>query len=215
MVNYFSVKIWEWLEDRSFYKIFPDPKFQKIDKDLKSDYKWKNPYTISREYCQAMGEMDIHQYGETPLTTMNKIARALKLTKDDHIYEYGSGRGRSSFFLKHYFSSKVTGIEHNPVFVKRAQNLAKKHQIDIDFQEKDFRDVDPSDATVIYLYGTCLPDKVIYHLCDKFPKEAKIVTISYALCEYDRRFRVTQKLRVRFPWGDTDAYINQISRQTS
>lgn len=209
MVNYFSVKVWEWLEDRSFYKVFGDPKFQEIDKELKKAYFWKNPYTISREFYEAIGEKDVHQYGETPLTTMSKITRALKLSAEDHIYEYGAGRGRTSFYLSHFTNAKVTAIEHNPVFVEKAKLIAEKFSVPVEFLEKDFLDIEPDDATVIYLYGTCLPDKVIYDLCDKFKKGVKVVTISYALCEYDKRFSVKQKLRVRFPWGETEAYINQ------
>ena len=203
------MKVWEWLEDRSFHKIFSDPQFRKIDRSLKQQYLWKNPFTISREFYEAIGDRDVHQYGETPLTTMNKIARALKLSKDDHLYEYGSGRGRTSFFINHYFRSQVTGVERNPIFVERADKVAKQHNAGVTFLESDFLEVDPSDATAIYLYGTCLPDKVIYELCDKFPKGVKVATISYALCEYDRRFRVSEKLKVKFPWGETEAYINQ------
>ncbi len=209
MVNYIFVKLWEWLEDRSFRKVFSDSKFKEIDKDLKRAYLWKNPYTISREFYQAIGERDIYQYGETPLTTMSKIARSLKLTEEDHIFEYGAGRGRTSFFLNHFSDAKVTAIEHNPIFIERAKDIAQKHGLDITFLEKDFLDVDPKEASVIYLYGTCLPDRTIYQLCDKFQKGVKIVTISYALREYDRRFSIMQKLRVRFPWGDTEAFINQ------
>ena len=209
MVNYFAVKVWEWLEDRSFYKVFGDAKFRKIDRELQKAYFWKNPYTLSREFYEAIGETNVHQYGETPLTTMSKIARALKLGPEDHVYEYGAGRGRASFFLSHFTNAKISAVEHNPLFIRRARRIAEKFDLSIEFLEKDFLDITPDGATVIYLYGTCLSDRMIYDLCDKFNKGVKVVTISYALCEYDKRFSVKQKLRVRFPWGETEAYINQ------
>lgn len=207
--------MWEWCEDRSFHKIFGDERFNQLDRALKKAYFWKNPYKISREYCEAIGERDVHQYGETPLTTMGKIARGLHLTKKDHLYEYGCGRGRTVFFVRHFFGSRVTGIDRNPIFIERAQKIALDYHADVTFQEEDFLQVNPSDATAIYLYGTCLDDRIIYELCEKFPGGVKIATVSYALRDYDRRFHVKEKLQVDFPWGKTEAYINESSNDTS
>ena len=79
--------------------------------------------------------------------------------------------------------------------------------------EKPFKE-----ATVIYLYGTNLEEDFLRKLIQKFKllnsmtfktkTKTKIITISYALSEYDRSFKTQKEWEVVFPWGKTTAYLN-------
>ena len=80
----------------------------------------------------------------------------------------------------------------------------------------DFFDHHFEDATVIYLYGTCLEDGTIRKLIHKFSrlqKGAKIVTVSYPLTDYldgsqRSHFNVIHSFKVSFPWGIGDVYLH-------
>ena len=43
-----------------------------------------------------------------------------ELNREDHIIDFGSGKGRLSFFIDYYFQAKVTGIEMNEKFYNMA-----------------------------------------------------------------------------------------------
>ena len=208
MVSYFSIKAKEWLEERKFRQAFPDKEFQIIDKDLAFSYLLLNPYEISKNFLRKRGEMDIHQYGETPLLTMDLIARNANLSSKDHLYELGSGRGRTSFFLNYFYGCKVTGIEWIERFVEKGNKIAKKHCLEVVFQKANFLHSDLSLATVIYLYGTMLPDSIIFQLCKKIRKGTKVISVSYPLSDYDSKFEVIAQFTARFPWGEGEVYVN-------
>ena len=79
---------------RNCFLYWRDLQFAKIDLYLTMSYFFKSPYRISREFTN-----DEEPYGETPLHTMEVIAKAANLTKEDVVYELGFGRGRSCFWL--------------------------------------------------------------------------------------------------------------------
>ena len=88
-------------------------------------YLFHNPYRVSRKFLQKRGEEDIYQYGETPLKTMSHICQEAGITKDDHLFELGCGRGLAAFFIRECFGCKVTAIEQIPIFVRIAKQLNK------------------------------------------------------------------------------------------
>lgn len=180
----------------------------KIDLVLELLYLFHNPYQVSKNYLLWQGEEDIHQYGETPLETMRQMALAAGLTDKDHLFELGCGRGRTAFFLRKFFGCAVTGIEQIPLFVKKARQINKFFSLGITFRCEDFCESPLEDATVIYLYGTCLPDELIHKLCKRFSPHQRIISVSYPLSDYDPQFRILKKIEVTYPWGVTEAYIN-------
>jgi SAM-dependent methyltransferase len=209
LVSYLSIKAKNWWEERKFRRAFPDPGFQAIDQDLSFRYLWQNPYELSKRFLQKRGEIEVHQYGETPLLTMDLIAQKAKLSSKDHLYELGSGRGRTSFFLHYFYGCRVTGIEWIPKFVEKGNAIARKHYLlDVVFRNANFLYTDLSEATIIYLYGTMLPDSRVFQLCKKIPKGIKVVSVSYPLSDYDPKFQVTEQFTASFPWGKGEVYVN-------
>lgn len=209
MVNFLRVKIDEWKEEKRFFLAFSSQQFHRVDRALKNAYLLENPYRICRKYLQKEGVENIYQYGETPLRLMFVLAKFAELTSQDHFFELGAGRGRTSFFIHHFFKCKVTAIEKIPVFVKKARQIIERFSLHIDFIQDDFLYRDLSLATVIYLYGSSLDDAVIKKLCEKIPKGAKVITASYPLSDYSSRFVVLKTMRVCYPWGETEVYLNQ------
>lgn len=172
-------------------------------------YLWHNPYRVVKKFLQKKGVEDVHQYGETPLETIISIGRALNLKKNDHVFELGSGRGLAAFYLKIFFGCRVTAIEQIPLFVRKAKRINNLLKLDIEFRCEDFCESDLSNATAIYLFGTCLSDEIIEKICKKIRVKQKVVSISYPLSDYDPDFHLLKMFEVEYPWGKTEAYLNE------
>ncbi|AXI07786.1 SAM-dependent methyltransferase [Oceanobacillus zhaokaii] len=50
-----------------------------------------------------------------------------ELNREDHIIDFGSGKGRLSFFIDYYFHAKVTGIEMNEKFYNMAMKNRERY----------------------------------------------------------------------------------------
>ncbi len=172
-------------------------------------YFFHNPYRVSRKFLEKRGDEDVYQYGETPLKTIHKLCLEAGVANDDHLFELGAGRGKTAFYIRETFGCDVTAIEQIPLFVSKAKKLNKFLSLGVTFLCEDFCLADLSKATIIYLYGTCLSDELVYNLCKQFKTGQKIISISYPLSEYDAQFKVLKKIEVTYPWGQTDAYINE------
>lgn len=194
-------------------RYYSNLRFCKIDLSLLSTYLLNNPFVISKEFLKERGENNVYAYGETPLTTMDRIAKECRINSSDTVFELGSGRGRTCFWLNTFIGCKVVGIEYIPAFVTRANEIKSKFNVQgVEFRDENMLKSDLSEATVVYLYGTTLDDKAIVQLVKQFQKlkvGTKIITISYPVTDYapESTFEVMKRFPVSFPWGDTDAYL--------
>lgn len=193
------------------FKYYSNFKFVKCDLSLYMMYLFHNPYRISKRFLKKKGEEDIYAYGETPLTTLDKICRECRVRKEDCVFELGSGRGRTCFWLNSFIGCRVVGIEHIPEFVERANRIKRKLGLrDIEFRCEEMQNSELAGATVIYLYGTCLEEKIIDTLIEKFKtlaKGVKIITVSYPLSDYSSSFQTMKRFQGTFPWGVADVYL--------
>ncbi len=193
---------------------YPTARFAKIDLALLWSYLFNNPFRISKRFLEKAKAEDVYAYGETPLTTFEQVLKACDVKKSDVFYELGCGRGRTCFWANAFIECKTVGIEFIPEFVDKANKLVKQFDLkDIEFRCEDMVDSKMSDATVVYLYGTCLDDETIKKMEQKFsklPSGTKIVTVSYSLNSYapDRRYEVMKRFPARFTWGKGDVYLN-------
>lgn len=201
----------ERLAKRFFYW---KERFKEVDLKFSKIFSFQNPYRISRKYLQEKGEKEIHVYGETPLTTLRLIAEECGIKSSDFVIEMGCGRGRSCFFLSEYLGCKVHGIERIGKFVDTARKVAKEsHCQNISFANEDMAESDLGSASVIYLYGSSLSDEEISVLIKKFEKvspSTKIITVSYPLSDYSKKFNTSKKFSASFPWGDAVVYLNTL-----
>lgn len=188
------------------------PRFRKVDERFIEYYKGQNPFLIAKVYALENGWKDPYGYGETPLTTIDAIVQAANIRSDDHFYELGSGRGRPLFFVAEKYECQSTGIEIIPHFVKKARSIALECACpNVNFIKTSFDQVEYQDATIIYFYGTGMPDSLIEKLSDclyeTISKDCQIITISFPLTDYrPKKFRVKKSIEVEFEWGATTAY---------
>lgn len=198
---------------RVLYRYYRKKSFAKADGSLVLMYLFDNPFSISRRYFLHRSNSEEFTYGETPLTSLEKIAKEARLTSKDTVYELGCGRGRTCFWMQSFIGCKVVGIDLVPDFIQRAQRIQRKLKIEnIQFKTEDFLKSDLKNASVIYLYGTCLEDETIKHLISHFKQLApgtRIITVSYALSDYTDQpiFETMKRFPARFTWGEGDVYI--------
>jgi hypothetical protein len=194
---------------------YPHAHFAKIDTALLLSYLFSNPFHISKRFLIEKGEREVYTYGETPLTTMDLIARQCDITSQDVVFELGCGRGRTCFWLNQILGCSAVGIDYVPAFIEKAQKIKDRFQVQrVSFRLEDLFQANLKGATVIYLYGTCFSAAYIDLLIErlsKLPEGTKIITASYALTEFQpgAPFRIIKQFSVPFTWGETDVYLQE------
>lgn len=201
-----------WREERGVKRTYyVDETLKRSDRALQRAYFWKNPYRICRTFLQEQGHTEVHQYGETPLHTLEKIGQRVHLSAQDYLIDLGCGRGRGVLFLSHRFGCHAKGVDWVPTFVETAQRIAAKHNCKrVSFVQASAHESDLLGASAIYLYGTCMEREEILTLCKRFaqlPRGVRLITVSFPLCDYDSAFQVVERFPAAFPWGDTTVYI--------
>ena len=202
MLTFIRYRLGELLREYQIRKrYYNNPAFAKLDRALKKAYRFRNSFAIARKFHGTAC------YGETPLPILERLAKNCGLTKEDHIIELGAGRCRGALFLNSLLNCKVTAVEIVPTFVQ----IARKHAPQSVFvQEEDLLTCDLKNATCIYLYGTSLSGELIRKLCKKLRGHpAKIITVSYALKEYDTHFVTEKSWEEKFPWGRTKIVLQK------
>lgn len=108
--------------------------------------------------------------------TSKKTARAMcelaNLTKEDVIYELGSGDGTSLIIAAKEFGAQCVGIEIDPLryFISTLMIRIIRVSDKVTIKRKNFFDEDLSKATVVYAY---LVPKALNKLLPKFKSELK------------------------------------------
>lgn len=203
---------WDFIRTTCLY--YSDPLFRKVDFALLRSYWWNNPYVISRRFLEQKGESEVHAYGETPVSTIDLIARECRLTSSDTIYELGCGRGRGCFWLAICLKAQVIGIDFVPTFIETAKGLASRYVIkNLTFYCEDFLKASFDKATVYYLHGTCMPERDIICLMErlsKAPQGTRVITVSFSLSDYPagKLWKIDKCFKAPFSWGSTDVYLH-------
>ena len=122
---------------------------------------------MCRKYLQERGEKEIHTYGETPLTLLERIVKQFYISKEDLVVEMGSGRGRGALYLATHVGARVRAVDHHPIFCQKLKSMQVEG---LEVVEGDFLKADLQGASVIYLYGTMLFDEEIQELIARFKK---------------------------------------------
>ena len=93
-------------------------------------------------------------YVPTPPEVVDAMLRMAKVTKDDVIYDLGSGDGRIVIAAAKKYGATGVGIDINPTLVAEARENAEKEGVadKVTFIEGDLFKQDLSKATVVTLY---------------------------------------------------------------
>ncbi|MEK7451053.1 MAG: hypothetical protein AAB662_03910, partial [Patescibacteria group bacterium] len=133
--------------------------------------------------------------------TNSKTARAMcnlaKVTKNDVVYDLGSGDGTALIIAAKEFGAKGIGIEIDPLRYSISTLMIRiiRVQERVIIRRKNFFDEDLSPATVIFVY---LVPKTLNKLKPKFLKElrpgTRIVSFRYKmdlpLKSYDKNYNI-------------------------
>lgn len=207
-------RLFEWLRvllfyyTKNLYFVWTDFLFALL-------YLFKSPHRHSKQFQLKKGAKNPYTYGETPLTTLDRIAREGRIVSKDCVYELGCGSGRTCFWLAQFIGCRVFGIDYHPQFIQKA-NWIKNHvkELTIEFSLEDMFKTNLKRANVIYLYGTCLEDEEIQRLLLNFKQLApktRIITVSYPLTDFSEQgeYRILSTFKGRFPWGSAEIFINE------
>lgn len=193
---------------RTVIHFYPNINFAKADIALLSLYFFDNPFSISKRFHRLREDPEVYVYGETPIITLNKIAKEAQIKDTDTVYELGAGRGRAAFWFNRVIGCNTVAIEEIPDFVSRANQVIRKQNIqNLKFIHDDFIDADLSKGNVFYLYGIFLDDIAITKLANKLKDGDTVISVSYPLSDYSDKFRLVKHFPAKFTWGWGDVYI--------
>jgi 2-polyprenyl-3-methyl-5-hydroxy-6-metoxy-1,4-benzoquinol methylase len=93
-------------------------------------------------------------YVPTPEAVVEKMLELAKVTKDDVLYDLGSGDGRIPITAAQKFGTQGVGIEIRPDLVQEARKKAQQAGVSdrVQFLQQDLFETDFSKATVVTLY---------------------------------------------------------------
>ncbi len=93
-------------------------------------------------------------YVPTPQEVVDEMLTLAKVTKNDVIYDLGSGDGRIPITAAQKYGARGIGIDINPERIQEARENAQKAGVTklVEFRQQDLFKTDISKATVVTLY---------------------------------------------------------------
>ncbi|KPK33057.1 MAG: hypothetical protein AMS24_02345 [Chlamydiae bacterium SM23_39] len=206
---YFNVKILNFLDQIYIFQYYKNLKYCFLDIFFIFIYLFINPYKISKKFLFKKNKKNIYMYGETPIKTLKRIVEECDISSKDKLIDLGAGRLKTSFWLSNIVGCNILAIEQIPIFTKIAFFLKKIFMIkNVKIKNDDFLKIDYEEATIIYLYGTCLEDYEIKKISEKIKNNTKVISISYSLSHYfPKQYNLIKVFPVAFPWGETKCYF--------
>ena len=192
---------------------------RKVDLDLMKSYAIKDQFSVSIEESKIIfpNIREELTYGEAIWSSLKKVFDYIKPEKEMIFYDLGSGIGRVCFFTAIKYELNSKGIELLPTFIKNANKIKDKYKINnLEFIEKNWLDIDISDADIIYIAATCLSDETIELLDNKFKtlKEDSII-VSVSVDFKNNDIETLKHFYLPFSWGMADVYVSKILKRTS
>lgn len=157
-------------------------------------------------------------YGEIKPEGVQNIINELNITNKDIFYDLGSGLGK--VIMQFYINTPIEqaiGVE----FYKERHNQAEKallklykefpNELDNDriitYQHQNIKDVDLSDATIIFMCSTCYSNDLLDVIFNKI-KDNKNIKYIISLKTYDKFKEIcpkTKKINIPCTWNSNNS----------
>jgi SAM-dependent methyltransferase len=148
-------------------------------------------------------------YVPTPQEVVDKMLELAAVTKDDLVYDLGSGDGRIVITAAKEYGARGIGIEIDPELIQTAQENAQAAGVSdqVEFRQQDLFQTDFSDATVVTLYLlSSLNEKLRPKLLQELKPGTRIVSHSFAMGDW----KPEQVVTVKTPSGERTVYFWQV-----
>ena len=148
------------------------------------------------------GTIYYNRYEPTPYKALDHLFKTYKINKNDKIVDFGSGRGRVTFYIHNRFEVPVTGIEVNDLtyeeaienkmrYRQRAKHIAAP--IEFKYALAEHYKVKPQDNTFYFFnpFSIEIFKKVVHNILKSVKKEKRPVDIIlyYPIPEYKKFLR--------------------------
>jgi SAM-dependent methyltransferase len=138
----------------------------------------------------------------TPDALVTQMLNAAKVTKDDLVYDLGSGDGKIPIAAARQFGARAVGIEYNPDMAELARRNARRAGVDSGVQiiTGDIFKEDFSRATVVTLY--LLPDLnlKLRPIILKMKPGTRVVSHAFHMGDWEPDQRLLAESRDAFLW---------------
>ena len=93
-------------------------------------------------------------YSATPQEVVERMLQLAEVTRNDVVYDLGSGDGRLVITAAKRYGARGVGIDIDPALIARSRANARKEGVDglVEFRQQDALTVDLSPASVVTLY---------------------------------------------------------------
>ncbi len=163
-----------------------------------------------------------NRYEPTPYRALKTLFHKYKLSENDHVVDFGSGKGRVVFYAHYKFNCKITGVEANPITYDEAIfNLHKyihnkknyNDNINFEFGTAENYDIKKDDNVFYFFnpFSTKIFKQVVFNIISSINKHPRDITIIifYTIPDYVNFLKnhtpFTLAARVKTP-NKTDKY---------
>lgn len=93
-------------------------------------------------------------YAATPQEVVDRMLQLANVTKNDVVYDLGSGDGRLVITAAKRYGARGVGIDIDPALIAQSKANARKEGVEalVEFRQQDALTVDLSPASVVTLY---------------------------------------------------------------
>ena len=130
-------------------------------------------------------EPEMVYYQKTPARIIFELTEQLHFSKDDVLFDLGSGLGQVTMLVNMLSGIKVKGIELEPAFCRYATDCAANLNLpNVEFINVDARKADYTEGTLFFMY-TPFNGKIMQDVLEILRKESlsrKIKIITYGPC---------------------------------
>lgn len=167
-----------------------------------------------------------NRYEATPYAALEKLIQHYKFKKGDQVVDFGSGRGRVSFYIHYHFNIPVIGVENNEVTYEEAlynkalyrqKNKHLKAPIRFEFGLAENYEIQPEDNVFYFFnpFSVSIFKQVVHNILYSVQKKKRTVDIIlyYPLPEFKKflkketPFKLINKIRAYSSHGNYGKFL--------